>query len=394
MSPLDGPLVIVGGGPAGLATARAYRKAGGRAPVTLLTDEPHLPYERPPLTKDYLQTGEGRDELSIEPEHWFDERRVELRHVGAVDLDPDARRLTLEGGEELFFGACVLATGSAPVRPDVPGAELDGVHVMRTLADADALRDRIADGSRRAVVIGSGFIGCEVAASLRTLGCEVVLVSGEPTPQAARLGEEAGDRIAGWLRDDGVELRFGVQVTEIRRADEGLEVLGDDGSILPADLVVLGAGARARTALAEAAGLSFGEDGTGIVGDAELTSSHPRVHVAGDLARVHHRRAGRGLRVEHWGDALAHGEALGQLLAGEQAAWDTVPGFWSTIGERTLKLKAWGDGWDDARLVDHAGGGFTVYYTRENACVGVLTHEADDDHEAAEELVGQGRPAP
>ncbi len=399
-------IVVVGGGPAGMEAARTYRAAGGRGTVTLVTADPHLPYRRPPLTKDYLRTGSGRDALLLEPAAWFSTHGVEVRHAPVVALDPDGGRLELLGGDTLGFDACVLATGSEPVRPPVPGVDLDGVLVLRTLDDADALRARVLANARRAVVVGSGFIGCEAAMSLRDLGCEVTLVSGEPAPQTARLGEAAGRQIAGWLEGAGVELHLGTHVAELREAPnahEGprgggswaLEVLTDDGEpAIGCDVVVLGAGVSPRLELARSAGLAIDEGAPGVRCDAGLRTSHPRVWAGGDIAVAEHPLAGRPLRVEHWGDALAHGEAIGKALAGGAARWETVPGFWSTIGERTLKLAAWGDGWERDHLVAHPGGGFTVSYERGGACVGVLTHDADADYERGKELVGRGAPVP
>lgn len=396
MTAFDGSLVIVGGGPAGLATARAYREAGGRAEVRLITDEPHLPYRRPPLSKEYLRTGEEREELWLESAAWLSEHRIELVHGTAVRLDPDAGTVMLGDGGELAWGACVLATGSEPVVPELPGAGLEAVLTLRTLGDADEIRRRVASGVRRVVVTGSGFIGCELAASLHALGCEVVVLSGEDVPQEKRLGRPVGARIAGWLEELGVELRLGVQVTAIELVSStGVAVHGDDdGALIAADLVVLAVGARPRLELAREAGLQLAPDGTGVACDSALRTSHPRVLAVGDIAHAHHPLAGRSLRVEHWGDALAHGAAAGCTLAGVPSRWESVPGFWSTIGERTLKLVAWQDGWDTERLVAHPGGGFTVYYGRDGTCVGVLTHEADEDCERGEKLVAEGRPVP
>ncbi len=382
-------LVVVGGGPAGLSAIRTFREAGGRGAVTLVTAEPHLPYERPPLTKDYLRTGEGREELPLEDAAWFAKHEVEVRHAPVTRVGLDGS-VELQGGDVLPFDRLVLATGSEPQRPPLPGVDLDGVHVIRSLDDAEAIRARVAAGARRVVVVGSGFIGCEAAASLAGLGCAVTMVSGDPAPQAARLGEAAGRELTRWLEGAGIALRFGARAASLR---EGLQVVCDDDSpALDADLVVLGAGAKPRVELAEAAGLEM-RDGA-VRCDASLRTSHPNVWAAGDIAMADHPRAGRGIRVEHWGDALAHGEAIGAQLAGSRAQWEDVPGFWSTIGDRTLKLAAWGDGWDTDRLVSHPGGGFTVWYERDGACVGVLTHEADEDYERGGELVAEGAPAP
>ena len=395
-------VVIVGGGPAGLAAARSYRSAGGRGAVTLVTAEPHLPYRRPPLTKDYLRTGSDRAGLLLEAPEWFGAHDVEVRHASVAALEPDAGRVVLLGGDVLDFDACVLATGAEPVRPPIPGVAEDGVLVLRGLEDCDALRSRVLDaGARRAVVVGSGFIGCEAAVSLRALGCEVTLVSGEPAPHAARLGRAAGREIERWLEGAGVVLRLGARVTAIRRdatapaAGTTLQVACDDGApALTADVVLLGAGSTPRLELARGAGLTLDEDVGGVRCDAGLRTSHPRVWAAGDIAVAEHPLANRPLRVEHWGDALAHGEAVGRTLAGVPARWEAVPGFWSAVGSRTLKLVAWGDGWEHEHHVAHPGGGFTVFYERDGACVGVLTHDADADAERAQGLVGRGAPVP
>lgn len=390
-------IVVVGGGPAGLEVARAHRAAGGRAAITLVSAEPHLPYSRPPLTKDYLRTGEGRADLALESSAWYSANGVAVRHAAATGLDADAGRLTLAGGDELGWDALVLATGSEPSRPPIPGADLDGVLVVRGLDDADAIRARVAAGARRAVVVGSGFIGCEAAASLRAMGCEVTLVSGDAVPQAARLGEAVGRVVAGWLDGMGITLRLGTLVAAIHPAPRAgaLEVVCDDDSpALHADLVLLGAGARPRLELARDAGLAVDEDAPGVRCDAGLRTSAPTIWAAGDIALAEHPLARRPLRVEHWGDATAHGAAIGATLAGRPSRWDTVPGFWSTIGERTVKLAAWGDGWDGVRLDAHAGDGFTAWYHTGDACVGVLTHEADEDYERGKGLVADGGPVP
>jgi NADPH-dependent 2,4-dienoyl-CoA reductase/sulfur reductase-like enzyme len=377
-------VAIIGAGPAGLSAARGYRDAGGEGSVTLLGAEPHLPYRRPPLTKELLRGELERAELALEEASWFAERGVELRLDARVrEIDPARGEVRLEGGESVPADACVLATGSRPERLSVPGADHEDVLEIRRLDDSERVIER-ADDAVRAVVVGSGFIGCEAAASLSMRGLEVTLVSAEPVPQADRLGVAAGHRIADWLREAGVTPILGAQVEAI---EDARRVRVANHPLLVADLVLLATGVAPRGELAAAIGLEL-RDGAVPV-DASMRSESTFLSAAGDVAWALNRRAGRRLRVEHWGDALSQGELAGRALAGEEAEWDDVPGFWSTIGSRTLKYAAWGDGFDEDHLVDHSGGAFTVWYGRDGVVVGVLTHERDEDYESGRELIAR-----
>lgn len=388
----SGPIVIVGGGPAGLATARAYRNAGGSEPVTLVTAEPETPYERPPLTKEFLRGEAGRGDLPIEDADFFEREGIELRtDVSIARLDLDLRVLVSVGGERLPFESCVLATGSDPVRLPVPGGEDPDVLLVRTVSDSERLAAAAQPGSRL-LVIGAGFIGCEAAVSAAMRGAQVTQVTDEATPQAARLGEEMGAELTTWLEEAGVELRAGAPVKAIRRRNGGFEadLEGVEAPVL-ADAVLCAVGVRPRTELAEAAGLTIEQGAVAV--DAHMRSSVEGVYAVGDVAFADNATAGRRLRVEHWGDALAHGEAAGRSLAGEDAAWGEAPGFWSTIGSRTLKYVAWGDGWDEVR-VERDGEAFTAWYGSGGATVAVLTHEHDADYERGRGLVERGAPLP
>jgi 3-phenylpropionate/trans-cinnamate dioxygenase ferredoxin reductase component len=365
-------LVIVGGGPAGLSAARAYRAAGGDGDVTMITGETALPYNRPPLSKDFLR-GEMEDsELPIEDEAWYQDHDVTVRLGGEVErLDPHTRALILGSGETLRYDACVLATGAEPKVLPIPGATEDWVLLLRSLATARVLQLR-AESARTAIVVGSGFIGCEAAASLAMRGIDVTLASDEDIPHASRLGEEAGRRITQWLEDLGVTLRLGVQV----------DALEEDA----ADLILMATGVEPRAGLAETAGLELHEGR--VVVDDHMRTSVDGVYAAGDVAYALNAAAGRPLAVEHWGEALNMGEVAGRTIAGDDSAsWNVAPGFWSTIGEHTLKYVAWGDGFDATHLREHRGGGWTVWYSRDDTIVGVLTHERDGDYERGRELV-------
>ena len=383
-------LVIVGGGPAGLATARAYRQTGGEARVTILSSEAYAPYNRPPLTKEYLRGQASREDLPIEKDGWYEENDVGLK-LGAVvaRLNRDDRIVELDEGEELSYDACVLATGSEPIRLPVPGADDPEILVMRTVENSARLQGRVGEGDK-AVVVGSGFIGCEAAASLSLRGADVNLITLEDSPQQERLGQEVGERIEGWLRDYGVELRFGTSLEGIRRLDGGYELFIEGKDTISTGTVLFGTGVAPRTALAEEAGLEV--DG-GVVTDSSMRTSAPGVFAVGDIARAYNESAGRHLSVEHWGDALEHGRIAGTVISGGEAAWSMAPGFWSTIGDKTLKYWAWGDGWDE-QVFEDKGEAFTVWYGKEGTLVGVLSHDSDDDYERGRELIERGEPFP
>lgn len=238
--------------------------------------------------------------------------------------------------------------------------------------------------ARSAVIIGSGFIGCEAAASLASRGLDVAVLSMEELPQTGRLGRAAAERIAGWLADADIRLHGDVKVTGI---DDGRIVRTENGDF-EADLILTAAGVEPRTELAEQAGLAV-EDGR-IVVDERMATAAPGVFAAGDVALAYNPAAARRLRVEHWGEALRMGEVAGANAAGAADSWSGVPGFWSEVGDRTLRCAAWGDGVDRHDLVDHGDGAFTVWYSRAGTVVGVLAHNADGDYDRGRELIAAG----
>jgi len=376
---MDVELLVIGGGPAAHAAALAYRDGGGTGAVLLVSEDSIAPYLRPPLSKDFLRGESEAGGLTLAPESAYTERGITLLLRRSVtDLDARERVALLDTGERVTYRACVLATGSAPRPLPVPGA--GHARMLRSLDDAKALRSRATE-ARTAVVVGSGFIGCEAAASLARRGLAVRQVSREELPQGARLGEDVGRRIRGWLEEDGVTVLGGAEVREI--TPDGVQV-GD--AFLPADLVLVAAGVDPRSTLARQAGARVERER--VVVDEHMRASLPGLLAAGDVALAHNASAGRRLVVEHWGEAETMGGVAGAVAAGGDAVWDAVPGFWTDIGERTLKYAAWGDGYADVRIDDHRGGAFTAWYTDDaGRLVGVATHDADEDYERADDLV-------
>jgi len=383
-------LLIVGGGPAGLSAARAYRDAGAGGPVAIVADEGRMPYRRPPLTKELLRGESTEADLPLEDEGWLDAHRVDLVAGRAVALDSDGRRVTLSGGRELEYVSCVLATGAEPTRLPVPGGDRPWVHVIRTAEHVRGLTGRLRQGER-VVVIGSGFIGCEIASSLRARGHPVDLVSDEPLPNSARLGEPQAQLLQDWLAEDDVVTHLGTPVERIERAEGAVAVLTADERVV-GDVVVMATGVAPRSELAAQAGREL--DGGAVPASAAMRTARDGLLAAGDVCRADNLAAGRPLRVEHWGDALGQGTIAGQTAAGVDAGWDDVPGFWSTIGTRVLKYAAWGDGFDATRLHRGDDGAFVTWYGREGLIAGVLTHERDDDYDRGRELIAEGAPWP
>jgi NADPH-dependent 2,4-dienoyl-CoA reductase/sulfur reductase-like enzyme len=277
-----------------------------------------------------------------------------------------------------------LACGATPAPLSVPGGER--ALRLRSLSDAKTLRATAA-ASATAVVVGAGFIGCEAAASLAMRGVDVTVVAPERLPQEKRLGADAGHRLLDLVTRSGVRFVGGVSV----RGIDSNGVRLDDGRVIPGALVLAATGVTPNTALARDAGLRIEQ--SRIVVGSDMRTSAPDVYAAGDVALAVHTVAGRHLAVEHWQDAIDQGEIAGTNAAGRHATWDGVPGFWTTIGDATVKYHAWGDGFEHSRLVAHDAG-FTAWYERDGSVVGVLTHNADDDYDLGEQLIVAGKSAP
>jgi 3-phenylpropionate/trans-cinnamate dioxygenase ferredoxin reductase component len=373
-------LIVIGSGPAGVSAAEAFRGRRAETPVQILTADAAPPYERPPLSKDFLR-GDTND-VAMHPAEWYAERRIDLVHVPVERIDPDGR-FVIAGGQRRSYCGVVLACGSAPTPIPVPGGER--AYQLRSLADAQRLRDR-AVSADSAVVIGAGFIGCEAAASLAMQGVSTTLVAPEAVPQEERLGAEAGARLRDLVESAGARYVGGVSIEAVH---EGAVQL-DNGVTINCDLVLAATGVRPQSGLAEDAGLEVA-DGRVKVG-ADMRTSVPDVFAAGDVAVAFNSTAGRHVAVEHWQDALDQGAIAGMIAAGGDGQWDGVPGFWTTIGDATVKYHAWGDGYDRAKLIERKDG-FTVWYERDGVTVGVLTHNADDDYERGEALIKDARAA-
>ncbi|WP_329571598.1 NAD(P)/FAD-dependent oxidoreductase [Kitasatospora sp. NBC_01266] len=319
--------VIVGAGLAGAQAARTLREEGYQGPLVLIGEEDELPYERPPLSKGYLLGKDPREKIYVHPAEWYQEQRIDLRLGTAVtSLDPAAHRLTLADGSTLDYARLLLTTGASPRKLPVPGAGLAGVHYLRRVADSDRLRT-LFRSARRIAVIGAGWIGLEVTAAARAAGVEVTVLESLELPLLRVLGREMAEVFAGLHQEHGVEFRFNAQVTEILGADGAVTgVRLADGSVVPAEAVLVGIGIRPSTALAEQAGLTVAD---GITTDQRLRSSDPDIFAAGDVASAHHPLFDRPIRVEHWANAVHQPRTAARAMLGQDVAYDRVPYFFT-----------------------------------------------------------------
>jgi 3-phenylpropionate/trans-cinnamate dioxygenase ferredoxin reductase component len=368
--------IAIGSGPAGLSAAETFRSKHPHIPVRILTTDPALPYAKPPLSKAYLC---GRPaKLDLHSPGWFVRHDVELLRGITVDhIDLAHQEVVTEGGRRYPYWHLVLGCGANAVPLRIPGAE--AALTLRSFADAVILR-MAARSADSAVVIGGGLIGCEAAACLAGRGVPTTMVAAEAVPLQRRFGDQAGERVAKILSDNGVRFLGSTTVTAI----DDTRVHLDTGSTLDGDVVVSATGVRPDPHLAEAVGLDT-EDGR-IVVDEHMHTSALNVYAAGDVALAYNVTAGRRIRAEHWRDAAQQGLIAGLSAAGHTAAWDKVPGFSCTVGESTLKYCGWGIGYEHSRLVEHRNG-FTVWYESGGEVVGVLSLNADDDYRLADQLV-------
>ena len=330
--------VMVGGGLAATAAIDAIRRRDKTGRLVLIGAEPHLPYDRVPLSKDYLVGRMERENVFLRPPRFYERHRVE-RFLGqsATALDPNTNTITLDDGRQIPFQRLLIATGGRPRRLPIPGADLDGISYLRTLEDADALQAGMA-GARRAVVVGGGFIGCEVATAFANSGLQTTLIEVTPAPLSLVLDTETSAFITSFLSQQGVTLRTGTAAARFAGGNGRVQrVVTDDGEEIEADLVVIGVGIAPNTELAAAAGLSVDN---GVVVNEYLEATEA-IYAAGDVARYHSPILGRHLRVEHYDVALQHGRTAGANMAGARLAYTELPYFFSHMG--SLHIDVIGD---------------------------------------------------
>jgi 3-phenylpropionate/trans-cinnamate dioxygenase ferredoxin reductase component len=339
----DHMFVIVGASLAGAKAAETLRTAGFGGRVVLIGAEDERPYERPPLSKDYVRGEVDRETVYVHPEGYYAEHDIELR-LGrtAVSLNTAARELALDDGGRLRYDRLLLTVGAEPRRLPIPGGELDGVLYLRSVADCDALRDRLDRGGA-VVVIGAGWIGAEVAASARQRGLEVTVIDPLTVPLERVLGTEVGAVYRDIHRDHGVQMLMGTGVEAFEGGTAVERVRTTDGRDLECDFVVVGVGVQPRAALAAQAGLAVDN---GILVDEHLEASAPGVFAAGDVANAYHPFYGERIRVEHWANALHQGPVAARAMLGEPDVYDRLPYFFSDQYEVGMEYAGFARTWD------------------------------------------------
>jgi NADPH-dependent 2,4-dienoyl-CoA reductase/sulfur reductase-like enzyme len=334
--------------------------------ITIVSDETHLPYDRPPLSKEVLR--KEVDDVALKPRAYYDENDIILRlGSAATSLDTAAQTVTLADGTVLGYDELVIATGLVPRRiPAFP--DLEGIRVLRSFDESMALR-RHATEAQRAVVIGAGFIGCEVAASLRSLGVDVVLVEPLPTPLAAVLGEQIGGLVARLHRDEGVDVRTGVSVAEVRGQGHVDSVVLSDGTELTADLVVVGIGSRPATEWLDGSGVAVDN---GVICDEAGRTTVPNVWALGDVASWRDP-TGHQARVEHWSNVADQARVVVPAMLGQDVpSAVVVPYFWSDQYDVKIQCLGEPEATDIVHLVEDDGRKFLAYYERDGVVVGVV----------------------
>jgi 3-phenylpropionate/trans-cinnamate dioxygenase ferredoxin reductase component len=385
--------LIVGGGMAGALAAQTLREEGFDGKITLLSQEQHAPYERPPLSKDYLQGKADRDSIFVHPEPWYAEHAVELRLGTAVNsLDPASRTITTGTGAQLSYDKLLLATGSKPRRLDLPGADLDGVYYLRNVEDSERINREFAR-TKRVVIIGAGWIGLETAAAARAAGLDVTLLVSGDLPLQHVLGPEVAPIFDELHRSNGVDLRYRTTAAELTGGQGTVtSVMLSDGSKIDADMIIVGIGAVPRTELPAAADLKIDN---GIVVDEHLRTSDPDIFAAGDIAHTYNPRLGRHIRVEHWANARRQGAVAAKAMLGQDAV-DVRPSYFFT-DQYDLSMEYTGDiapaGYDRVIFRRHADSNqmivFWLYEQRIQAGMNINIWDVADD---IERLIKSARP--
>ena len=366
-------IVIIGGGLAAARTAEQLRKSEYGGPVTIVSDEVHLPYDRPPLSKDVLHDHlKGFEDVALKPAEFYVENDITLRLGSAAQsVDTAAQTLTLADGTSLSYDELVIATGLVPKRiPSIP--DLAGVWVLRSLDEALALRHH-AGSARRAVIIGAGFIGCEVAASLRKIGVEVMLVEPQPAPLASVLGEQVGQLVARLHRTEGVDVRTGTGVSEVRGNGGHVSAVAlSDGTVVDADLVVIGIGSRPATDWLAGSGVDLADKDHGVLCDEVGRTSAPHVWALGDVA-AWRDATGHQVRVEHWSNVADQARVVVPSMLGlEPPTVVVVPYFWSDQYDVKIQCLGEPEAQDVVHIVEDDGRKFLAYYERDGVLVGVV----------------------
>jgi 3-phenylpropionate/trans-cinnamate dioxygenase ferredoxin reductase component len=380
--------LLIGGFACGYAAAE-LRKRGAEGEILLVGREPEPPYERPPLSKEYVRGETSREDAYVNPVSWYEENGVELRTgTNVMSLDAEGRVAKLQGGEEVGFERALLATGANVNILRVDGAGQEGIHYLRAFGNSDSIREAAA-GAERVVLIGGSYIGCEVAASLRSKGTECAIVMMEEVALSRSFGEEAGRWFHELLESKGIEIHGGETLAAFEGDGKVKGVVTESGKVVEGDVVVVGAGVKPDVMLAERAGIEVGD---GIICDETLQTSVEGIYAAGDVCSYESRVHGRRLRVEHWDVAMQQGMHAAGSMLGEGKPYEVVPYFFSDLADWAgLEYVGPATEWDE--LVwrgDRDAGEFAVFYLKDGKVAAALTVERSEELAHARTLLAEG----
>ncbi len=377
--------IILGASLAGAKAAEELREQGFDGKLVLVGSELERPYERPPLTKDYLRGESEREKAYVHPERFYDEHDIELLSgVTATSIDPAASTVALHDGRELHYDRLLLTTGAQPREITVPGADLDGVHYLRTLDDCDTLKARL-DAGGRVVVVGGGWIGSEFAASARQKGLEVALIDPLELPAGRLFGEEVGAFYRDVHAQHGVELLLGDGVRSFEGDGAVALVSTTGGKTVECDFVVVGIGVAPRVDLANAAGI---KTDNGIVVDERLRSSAENVFAAGDVANAWHPFYKQQIRVEHWANALNQGPAAARAMLGDEAGYERLPYFFSDQYDVGMEYSGYATDWDEVVFRgSRESGEFVAFWLQDGRVIAGMNVNVWDVNQHVQELI-------
>ena len=382
--------VIVGASLAGAKAAQELREHGFDGRIVLIGAESERPYERPPLTKDYLRGESEREKAYVHRAEFYGEQDIDLITGATVTaIDPDGSRVTLDAGRDVDYDKLLLTTGAEPRRIEVPGADLEGIHYLRTLADCDVLKARIEDSGRVAVV-GAGWIGSEFAASARQRGLDVTVIDPLAVPNEQIFGTEIGTFYCDVHVQHGVEMLLGQGLEAFEGDGAVARVRTTAGKVVECDFAVVGIGITPRTDLAADAGITVEN---GIVANAHLETSAPGIFVAGDAANAWHPFYERHIRVEHWANALNQGPAAARAMLGEDVSYDRIPYFFSDQYDVGMEYSGYATSWDEVVFRgDREGGEFIAFWLSDGRVVAGMNVNVWDVNEHVQALIRSRRP--
>ncbi|HVO53403.1 MAG TPA: FAD-dependent oxidoreductase [Solirubrobacterales bacterium] len=381
--------LLVGGGMASAHCAKRLRERGAEGSILLVGREPEPPYERPPISKEYLRGDAGREDAHVESREWYEQNGIELatgRNV--MSLDTEARTAKLQGGEEVSFGKALIGTGALVNILRVEGAENEGIHYLRAFGNADAIRAD-AEGAGHVVLIGGSYIASEVAASLTAKGVSCTMIAIEEVPLSRTFGDDAGRWFQGRLESHGVAFVGGEELEAFEGDGRIRSVVTKSGRSFECDAVIVGAGVRADAMLAERAGLDVDN---GIVCDSKLQSSVEGIYAAGDCCSYDSVVHGRRLRVEHWDVAMQQGIHVADNMLGDDADYEVVPYFFSDLADwASLEYVGPAYEWDEELWRgDRDGGEFSVWYLKDDRVAGCLSVGRSEDLAEARRMLADG----